>query len=42
MQDLVNLGLTDEQIEKVIAENSKDVQSANAKTQKNNDELTRL
>ena len=41
-EDLVNLGLTDEQIEKVIAENSKDVQSANAKTQKNNDELTRL
>lgn len=41
-EDLVNLGLTDEQIEKVIAENSKDVQSANAKAQKNNDELTRL
>lgn len=33
-EDLVALGLTEEQIEKVIAENSKDIQSEKAKTDK--------
>ena len=41
-EDLIAIGLTDEQIERVMAENGKDVQSANAKANKNNDELTRL
>lgn len=41
-EDLVSMGLTDEQIEKVMAENGKDVQSANAKANKNNTELERL
>ena len=41
-EDLVSMGLTDEQIEKVMAENGKDVQSANAKANKNNAELERL
>lgn len=41
-EDLVSMGLTDEQIEKVMAENDKDVQSANAKANKNNTELERL
>lgn len=33
-EDLAAMGLTDEQIEKVIAENGKDVQTANAKATK--------
>lgn len=41
-EDLAAMGLTDEQIEKVIAENGKDVQTANAKATKNNAELERL
>ena len=41
-EDLIAIGLTDEQIERVMAENGKDVQSANAKANKNNNELTRL
>lgn len=41
-EDLAAMGLTDEQIEKVIAENGKDVQAANAKANKNSEELTRL
>lgn len=41
-EDLTAMGLTDEQVEKIIAENSKDIQSANAKATKNNAELERL
>ena len=41
-EELTAMGLTDEQIEKIIAENSKDVQAANAKANKNSEELTRL
>lgn len=41
-EELTAMGLTDEQIEKIIAENSKDVQAANAKATKNNAELERL
>lgn len=41
-EELTAMGLTDEQIEKIIAENSKDVQAANAKANKNNAELERL
>lgn len=41
-EDLAAMGLTEEQIEKVIAENGKDVQTANAKATKNNAELERL
>lgn len=41
-EDLTAMGLTEEQIEKVIAENGKDVQAANAKANKNSEELTRL
>lgn len=41
-EDLAEMGLTEEQIEKVIAENGKDVQTANAKANKNNAELERL
>lgn len=41
-EDLAAMGLTEEQIEKVIAENGKDVQTANAKANKNNAELERL
>lgn len=41
-EDLTAMCLTDEQVEKIIAENSKDIQSANAKATKNNAELERL
>lgn len=41
-EELTAMGLTDEQIEKIIAENSKDVQAANAKANINNAELERL
>ena len=41
-EDLTAMGLTEEQIEKVIAENSKDIQTANAKATKNSAELERL
>lgn len=38
-EQLVAMGLTDEQIEKVIAENSKDIQSANSKADKYRSEI---
>ena len=41
-EELAAMGLTAEQIEKIIAENSKDIQTANAKATKNNEELSRL
>lgn len=41
-EDLATLGLTDEQIEKIIAENSKDVQNANKNADKYKTELESL
>lgn len=41
-EDLIALGLTDEQVEKVIAENSKDVQNANKNAEKAKKELDDL
>lgn len=41
-EDLAALGLTDEQIEKIIAENSKDVQNANKNADKYKTELESL
>lgn len=41
-EDLTALGLTDEQIEKIIAENSKDIQNANKNAEKVKKELDEL
>ena len=39
---LATLGLSEEQIEKIMTEYGKDIQAANAKVTKNNEELQRL